>query len=86
MPPALIDTFRGLGGKPNLFLLFHAPTALSQTTSWDTLKSDNGEFSAQLPAGCYSHFYNKDGFAVSQNENGYQLTEMRLIQCFYDQN
>lgn len=53
------------------------------TAEWHKLKSENGEFLIEIPAG-YSYFYNQEGFVASQDSNSYPLKEMQLINCYRD--
>lgn len=55
--------------------------ARRQAAEWLRLKSDNGEFSIEMPAVC-SYFYNQDGFIATENSNSYQMKEMQLINCY----
>jgi TonB family protein len=71
-----------------MFLLFLlcAADIFAQTADWETLRTDDGEFSMKMPAGCYTHFYNPDGIIVHEkNGDRYHLKEMRLVTCFREQ-
>jgi hypothetical protein len=65
-----------------LFLLLLAPKVFAQTADWEILRTDNGEFSMKMPAGCYSHFYASSGITLHQTGNIYHLREMRLVSCY----
>ena len=70
-----------------LFILLLAGTAFCQEkNAWDRLRTDDGEMTVKMPAGCYAHFYNPDGITVSEagNRNRYRLTEMRLVSCYHE--
>lgn len=71
----------------SLIFLFFAQNVLAQTTDWQTLTTDDYEFSVQMPANCYSYLYVKDGITVHENgdaTNLYQLKDMQLLTCYHD--
>lgn len=59
--------------------------ALAQTAEneWIRIQSDNGEFSIEVLAN-YKHYYNKDGFFVSNNANDYRLQDVRILNSIID--
>jgi Gram-negative bacterial TonB protein C-terminal len=66
-----------------LFLfIFYTANVFAQESDWETLRTDDGEFSMKMPAGCYSHFYEPSGITLHQTGNIYHLKEMRLVSCF----
>lgn len=67
-----------------LLFLFFVPNVFSQTFEWDVLKTDDGEFSMKMPAGCYSQLYIPEGITLQERNDGYRysLKEMRLITCY----
>jgi Gram-negative bacterial TonB protein C-terminal len=66
-----------------ILLLLVAAKIFAQTADWETLRTDDGEFSMKMPAGCYTHFYNPDGIIIHEKNGGrYHLKEMRLVTCF----
>ncbi len=54
----------------------------NQSSQWIRVQSDNGEFSIESPVG-YDFYGDKDGFSVSSG-NSYQLTEMRMLNCYHE--
>jgi hypothetical protein len=69
-----------------LLPLFLVVNIFAQTPNWDTLKTDDGSFFVNLPSGCYSHFYDKNGISVRNKNDGsrYHLKEMHLVSCYSD--
>jgi Gram-negative bacterial TonB protein C-terminal len=71
---------------PLILLLLIAAKIFAQTADWDTLRTDDGEFSMKMPAGCYTHFYDPNGIRVREKNGGtYHLKEMHLVTCFREQ-
>lgn len=66
-------------------LLISAAISEAQTPDgWMRVTSDNGEFSAEVPAK-YDFFYDKDGFSVSAaGTTDYRLTDVHIFSGFHE--
>lgn len=75
--------------KFKLFLFFFllAANIPAQNSEWQTLQTDDGEFSLKMPAGCYSRIYIAGGFIVRmpKTTDRFHLKEMDLLSCFAEQ-
>ncbi len=67
-----------------LLLLFFSTNVFSETSDWNVLRSENGEFSIKMPAECNSQLYVRDGITVPERVRSYhhRLKEMRSISCY----
>lgn len=50
---------------------------------WVRVQSDNGEFSIEFPAAS-DFFRDNGGFYISRERESYRLTEMRMLNAFYE--
>jgi hypothetical protein len=57
--------------------------AASKSGEWIRVRSDDGEFSVEVPA-AYGFFADKDGFSLTESNNTYQLREMHLYNAYHD--
>ncbi|HEX9928709.1 MAG TPA: energy transducer TonB [Pyrinomonadaceae bacterium] len=53
----------------------------SEIQVWHRIKSNNGEFSIEMPAD-YSYFYDKDGFIAGKNSSSYEMREMQIVNSY----
>lgn len=58
-----------------------ANTLSSEVQVWHRLKSNNGEFSIEMPTD-YSYFYDKDGFIAGKDSNSYEMREMQIVNSY----
>ncbi|HYP50050.1 MAG TPA: energy transducer TonB, partial [Pyrinomonadaceae bacterium] len=58
-----------------------ANTVSSEIQVWHRLKSNNGEFSIEMPTD-YSYFYDKDGFIAGKDSNSYEMREMQIVNSY----
>ncbi len=49
-----------------------------EATEWNTMRSDNGEFSIDMPAN-YSYFYDPAGMEITETYGTFVFSEMRLL-------
>ncbi len=66
-----------------LTIVFSSTAINAQTEDWIRVQSDNGEFSIEVPAQ-YNFFTDKDGFSVSGSNHDLPLTEVKILNAFYD--
>ena len=59
------------------------PTPADKTAEWLPIRSDEGDFSIEIPAK-YSYFYDKDGISFSQDRNTYMLKEVQIVNAYYE--
>jgi hypothetical protein len=65
-----------------LFLQTNASAQTNQAAGWIRVKSDNGEFSVEVPAD-YGFFVDKAGFSVSSDgSDNYPLEEVKMFNSF----
>lgn len=55
---------------------------VNQTAEWMRVRSDNGEFSVEVPARDYGFFADDSGFSVSDTYNEYQLERARMFSIY----
>lgn len=48
------------------------------------MKTDDGEFSMEMPAGCYSQSYVSEGITLYRQKDSFRLKEMRSITCYHE--
>jgi TonB family protein len=67
-----------------ILFLMAAQTLAAQTADWRNLRTDDGEFSVGMPAGCDSLLHLPDGIVVREkNGSGsYRLKELRAVVCY----
>lgn len=66
------------------FTFFFVSFLEAQSADWMRVTSDNGEFSAEVPAK-YDFFYNKDGFVIINNGiSGYMLENVNIFSGFQE--
>ena len=53
----------------------------SEIQVWQRLKSNNGEFSIEMPTD-YSCFYDKDGFIAGKSSSSYEMREMQIVNSY----
>jgi hypothetical protein len=51
--------------------------------NWLRVRTDDGEFSVEVPPN-YKYFFNKDGFSLSASSVDYRLTNVRLLNSFFE--
>ena len=59
------------------------PMPSEKPEEWFRVRSDNGEFSIEVPAK-YSYFYDKDGFFVSKDSKNYSLKNMQMLNAYHE--
>lgn len=68
----------------SIFVFCLISLAAAQTNppaEWIRVQSDDGEFSAEVPA-AYDFYGDKEGFIVSRNTKTFQLKDMRMLNVF----